>query len=630
MPRYKITFLPSGKTAEIERGQTLLEAAEKASLSVRSDCGGDGTCGKCRLRVKSGEVDSVPTHLLPLREGKSGWVLACLSRPRSDVTVEVPPEAIREDKHRDDASRRFRDWEEDTVPSRDLDPLAASLPLSLPPPTLSDNLGDRERIVRALRSAARAPDVQVPADLIRNLPSLVRNNNWEAAAVVARVGKSLRLLDLRAKAAAGKAFGAAIDIGTTTVVVHLVDLATGRTAAAEADYNSQIPFGDDVIKRIIRSEEEGGEKLAAAVRGDLNRLIERGAKATGIGREEIVAAIVAGNTTMTSLFCGFDPRWIRREPYIPPATEISPFPAREAGLLIAERALLYLVPGVASWVGGDITAGVLHSGLHRSEDLALLVDIGTNGEIAVGNREWILCCSCSAGPAFEGSGIACGMRAGPGAIDRCDLGGGGEPSLRTIGGEKPVGICGSGLLDLVSELFRSGRIGREGKLDPDPPRVREGESGLEFLVSEAGNNGTGRDIVVTQADIDNLLRAKAAIYAGISVLLKAVKLSLSDVKRLYISGGFGNYLNVRRAICLGLLPDLPPEKIVFIGNGSLRGAKRILLSRRAEEESRRIAGMMTYFELSADNRFMDEFSAAMFIPHTDVERFPSCGKTRRV
>jgi uncharacterized 2Fe-2S/4Fe-4S cluster protein (DUF4445 family) len=632
MTRHKITFLPSGKTAEVEDGQTLLQAAEQASLSIRSDCGGDGTCGKCRLRVISGEADSLPTPLLPPREGKKGWVLACLSRPRSDVTVEIPREAIRDKKHREETSRRFRDWEEETIPAAELDPLAASLTLSLPAPTLSDNLGDRERLVRAVRKATRAKNVTIPLDLLRSLPSRLRENSWEAAAVVAHTVTGLRVLDIRPKSDAGKAFGAAIDIGTTTVVVHLVDLATGKTVAAEAEYNSQIAFGDDVIKRIIRSEEDGVEKLAAAVRGDLNRLIERGAKAAGIETKEIVAAIAAGNTTMISLFCGLDPRWIRREPYIPPATDIPPFPARKIGLLIAENALLYLVPGVASWVGGDITAGVLHSGLYRSEDLALLVDIGTNGEIAVGNREWLLSCSCSAGPAFEGSGIACGMRAGPGAIDRFDLADDGVPSFRTIQKVKPTGICGSGLLDLASELFRTGLLGREGRLNASvgAGRIREGEAGPEYLVSEAAKNGTERDIVVTQADIDNLIRAKAAIYAGISVLLKAVNLSLPDVKRLYISGGFGNYLNIRHAICLGLLPDLPPEKITFIGNGSVRGAKRILLSRAAADGARRIARMMTYFELSADGHFMDEFSAAMFIPHTNVELFPSCRKACNV
>ncbi|MCX6348359.1 MAG: ASKHA domain-containing protein [Candidatus Aureabacteria bacterium] len=570
MTRYKIIFLPAGKTAEVEEGETLLQAAEKASVPVRSDCGGDGTCGKCRLRVVNGKAPSSPSSLLSDDDRKKGWVLACRTPVRSDITVEVPPESRREKKHREETSRRFRDWSEETIPLKEIDPLVRKFSLSLPPPSLSDNLGDRERLVREIRKATRAKVVEVPLPVLRALAAVLRSNSWEVVATVARKESSLEILAVEGKATAKKAYGAAIDIGTTTVVVHLVDLAAGKTVAAEAEFNSQIAFGEDVIKRIIRCEEAGVTKLAA----------------------------------------------------------VPSVPAREAGLMIAAGALLYSVPGIASWVGGDITAGVLHSGMHRSEDLALLVDIGTNGEIAVGNSEWLLACSCSAGPAFEGSGIACGTRAGAGAIDRFDFANDRSPTFRTIREEKPTGICGSGLIDLLSELFRTGHLGRDGRLNPssDTKRIRMGEAGLEFVVAKAGESGGGRDIVLTQADIDNLIRAKAAVYAGISVLLKAVNLAPSDLKRLYISGGFGNYLNIRRAICLGLLPDLPPERIVFIGNGSVRGAKRILLSRRAESEAREIAKMMTYFELSADNRFMEEFAAAMFLPHTNVELFPSCKK----
>jgi uncharacterized 2Fe-2S/4Fe-4S cluster protein (DUF4445 family) len=329
---------------------------------------------------------------------------------------------------------------------------------------------------------------------------------------------------------------------------------------------------------------------------------------------------------MISLVLNLPPDRIRREPYIPPATDPPAGPAAEAGLEISGTGLLECVPGIASWVGGDITAGILASQMERSPALCLLVDIGTNGEIVLGSREWLLACSCSAGPAFEGSGVSCGMRAAPGAIDKVDLAAGGGFKYRCVAGNPPAGICGSGLLDLVHELFRAGILGRDGRFDRDRAgkRLRQTDDGLRFILVPAGEGAAPKDIYISQADIDNLVRAKAAIYAGISLLLRSVSIPAADIRRVYISGGFGNYLNIRRAVCLGLLPDLPEERIQFIGNGAVRGAKMALLSRAARQAARRVAGSTTYFELSTDPAFMDEYTSALFIPHTNIELFPSC------
>ena len=441
-------------------------------------------------------------------------------------------------------------------------------------------------------------------------------------------GDTAEVIRLHGGNAVGHNCGLAVDIGTTTVVAHLVDLNTGLTLDAAAVYNSQIAFGEDVIKRIIRSEEDGTELLAKAVRQDINGLIEKLCLQTGRKADSIYALICAGNSTMISLFLGITPRNIRREPYIPPLTDPPFLRAGECGIKIRKNAPLYCVPGIAGWVGGDITAGVLASGMDRSDELSLFIDIGTNGEIVVGNREWRLACSCSAGPAFEGSGISAGSRAVPGAIEKVDLKDPETVEFRTIGGERAAGICGSGLLDLVAELFRVGLLERDGRFNPGihSERIRREDDETRFVVVPTEKGGNGKEISISQADIDNLIRAKAAVYAGILVLLKAVDLDLNSIKRIYVSGGFGNYLDIGRAICIGLLPDIPREKITFIGNGSVRGAKMILLSRQARKHARGIAEATTYFELSTDNTFMDEYTRAMFLPHTDVENFPRCKK----
>ncbi len=632
MTLHTITFLPSGIKAKVPAGTTILAAAEQADVNLNPVCGGEGTCGKCRVLVVTGKVTAPATTLLTAEEARGGNVLSCQAIIHSDLTVEVSEgtAALQSPEGREETSGRFRDAGDFNLAGTDFpfQPLVRNIPLSLSPPTLEDHLDDLARLFRGIRQATGITLPAVPLPILKELPVLLRDAGWKVTATLADWGDTAELIRLHRGATREHNCGIAVDIGTTTVVAHLVDLDTGRTLDAAAAYNSQIKFGEDVIKRIIRSEEDGIEPLTEAVRNDINSLIERLCTQTGRDPESVYAFICAGNSTMISLFLGITPRNIRREPYIPPLADPPFLRAGECGIRIRKNAPLYCVPGIAGWVGGDITAGILASGLDQSEKLSLLIDIGTNGEIVVGNSEWRLACSCSAGPAFEGSGMSSGCRAVQGAIDKIDLKDKEDVEYRTIAGQPPVGICGSGLLDLISELFRVGLLGRDGRFDPAAwsSRIRRDDGEIRFIVVPPERTATGKEISISQADIDNLIRAKAAVYAGILVLLKAVDLDTDDIERVYVSGGFGNYLNIDRAICIGLLPDISREKITFIGNGSVRGCKMILLSREARERAPRIADATTYFELSTDNAFMDEYTRAMFLPHTDVEDFPSCNK----
>lgn len=627
MRLFAVNFLPSGTTVAVEEGTTLLKAAERAGVYLNSICGGEGTCGKCRVKILSGETREPATALLSDEELAQGIRLACRSSVHSYLIVEVPGETadLKSARGLAEACRRFSDQGEIDFTGTGLvfDPPVVTLPLSLPPPTLEDNRDDLERLARDVRRQTGLGEITAAPALLPLIPRILREADWKVTAAVNRKENRGEVLTLHPAQNSPPAAGVAVDIGTTTVAAHLVDLASGKTLSSAATYNSQIAAGEDVIQRIISSEENGVDGLTAAIRGDINDLIGKLTREAGIATENILAVTAAGNSTMLALLLGITPREIRREPYVAPLAAPPTLRAVTIGLQVHENAVLDCVPGIAGWVGGDITAGILASGLAQSEQLSLLIDIGTNGEIVVGNRDWMLTCSCSAGPAFEGSGITSGCRAVAGAIERFTIDGTGEVILETIGGEPPIGICGSGLLDAVAELFRVRILGRDGRFSSDHQSDRlifEDGRGT-FTVVPASESGHGRPIVITQADIDNLIRAKAAIYAGVAILLKAVNLEVGMLERVLISGGFGRYIDVERARSIGLLPTIAPEKISFIGNGSLRGAKLFLLSQKARTAAAGIAANATYLELSTNHNFMEEYQRAMFLPHTDVEKF---------
>ncbi|NUQ61221.1 MAG: DUF4445 domain-containing protein [Pirellulales bacterium] len=642
MSSYRVRFQPEGALATVEEGQRLLDAARSANVYVGAICGGDGTCGKCRLVVREGDVTGESTDFLTADEIRHGYVLACQVTPQSDVVVEVPPESrlsgyvgISED------SDRFSDFSgrvAEPVPEEP-DPLIRKLYVTLREPTLEDPLADQERLLAAIERE-RAGPWQMGLKVVRELPRVVRrfeakrtswNWRWDGR-VTATVGlrKDVgEILAVEAGDTSGRNFGLALDVGTTTVVAHLVDLNSAVTCEAAAKYNSQIKFGGDVISRINYARlTGGGEALHRAIIEDIDTLIDDLVRRAKVGRGEIHCVVAAGNTAMVHFLLGLEADLIRLAPFVPAAAAPPPLRAAEVGIRIHPRGLLYTLPAVGSYVGGDITAGVLACGMHRREELALLIDIGTNGEVVLGNRDFLVACSASAGPAFEGGAVSCGMRAGAGAIDHVRIG---RDTLavfsRTIDGRSPVGVCGTGLIDALAEMSLAGLVDRGGRFrterSPDCfcRGAEDGRPGFRLVNSR--RSGGGRDIVVTQCDVENLIRTKGAIYAAVDSLVESLGLSLTDIRKVYIAGGFGNRLDLESCVAIGLLPDLPVDRFRFIGNGSITGAKLAMLSHRLLEEAHLLRSRITYQELMADPAYMERFTSACFLPHTDLSRFPS-------
>lgn len=607
------------KTIDINAGENLYEALKKNSIFLVAPCGGKGTCGKCTVRIIDGKFDCKNYGRLEQKDRVEGMVLACQTTAKTDITIEIPRQSrlILGGKI---ASAAFKEpvayLKSYDV---DIDPIVKRIFLELPPPSIDDNLSDLERLKRALMDI-ELENIDFSYELAATLKETLRNGNWN---VMLSYVKS-EALSLFLQSECSRRYGIAVDIGTTTVVVYLVDMVRGEIVDIGSTYNSQTRYGDDVITRIVFATEGGGlSDLRNAVVSDINTIVDSMSARHGISSCEIDAAVLSGNTTMSQMFWSLDPETIREEPYIPTINNYPMWKAKTAGLSINPQSPVYTSPCVASYVGGDIATGILASKMHRNKEIALFMDIGTNAEIVIGNNEWMMTAACSAGPCFEGGGIKHGMRATPGAIESIKIDSSNfEPAIGIIGDSSPVGICGSGMIDAIVEMFKTGIINQKGVFVPEKTnRIREGEEGLEYLLYS--DNTLNRDIVLTQVDIENLIRAKAAIFAGVTLLLKEVGLTLDTIEKVYIAGGFGNSLNVEKARMLGMIPDLPEEKYVFLGNTSIIGAYLALMSDKLRDELEDIASKMTYIELSVVAGYMDEYTSAMFIPHTDLNNFPS-------
>ena len=628
-----ITFLPDNKTVVVETGQTLMEAASAAGLSISSVCGGEGICGKCRVRVQAGSVASSPNLFLSAQDEEQGIVLACQSQVQGDVTVEVPPES-RNGHVAKLVTEAVAHFERAQKPEEKRsgfphDPLVRKLLLELPAPSGSDNICDQDRVLRALSRDRSLPSVHLGLNALRELPTLLRQSDWKVTAWLGYADDRLEVIGFEPGDTTWSNLAVAVDIGTTTLAAHLIDVNASETLGAVTKYNSQARYGADVISRIMYAGTKARlRELRAAVVGDINELIAALAKGAGVRPQAVGYVLCAGNTTMTHLLLGLDPSQIRRDPYVPLATHPPTIRAREIGVRIHPCGLLSVLPSVSSYVGGDVVADVLMAGMTETEEVSLLIDLGTNGELVLGNSEWLLCASASAGPAFEGGGITCGMHATEGAIEWIRLGARAELlDCGVIGGGRPLGLCGSGIIDAVGELLRAGCIDRRGRFIADAcgQRLREGDSGdREFVLFSAADTAGTRDIVITEADISNLIHSKGSIYMASECLLEYVGLGFEDLSRVYIAGGFGSHLKIDKAIEIGLLPDIDRQRFQYIGNGSVQGATAALLSRPARRYlQEKIAGSMTYLELSTYHKYMNEYSSCLFLPHTDIEKFPS-------
>jgi len=638
MENFKITFFPDNKTVSVKKDTTILSAAISAGAYINSSCGGDGVCGHCKVILKKGKVFSQSTGILSPEEKSQGIHLACLSAIQSDCEVEVPPNS-RVNFEKDDFERSGLKKRgvyaqvEEIQPSLSASsgefmdhPLTRKIYLELPQPGLEDKISDLERIYRQVKRLANVEILETSLVNIRTLGELLRDADWKITVTIATRYNGAEIILIEPSDTSARNFGIGFDIGTTTLSGQLVDLNTKKILGTKAAYNKQASFGADVITRIVYAREPDGlTKLHAAVCAGMNEIIHELASSHQVDLNDVTCIICAGNTTMMHLLLRIDPTFIRKEPYVPTANFLPISRAADAGIQINPHGLLYCISGVASYVGADVTSGVLSSQLYKQKELCLLIDIGTNGEIVLGNQDFMVACAASAGPAFEGSGVACGMRAARGAIEEVKISPAAkELSYKTIANESPRGICGSGYIDLISQMLSAGVLDKDGKIKAiEHPRIRQMDLGREFVVVFKAESQTGEDIVITETDIDNLKRAKAAIYAAASILVKHMGLEFANVSQVIIAGGFGTSIRMESAIKIGLLPDLPREHFNFVGNSSLAGACESLLSLDALRKCDEIAKKITYFELSTEGAYMEEYMAALFFPHTDLTKFPS-------
>ncbi len=632
---HTVTFQPHNKTVDVLSGTTVLRAAMEAGIHINASCGGEGVCGKCRVIQEKGEIHGGVTERLSEEDIKKGYRMACYSGITSDVTIRIPIESAIDAGELSALSpprctAKVQHIDIDSLKEQGLfiNPVKKTY-LELPPPASGDNVSDIGRIIRALKEKADWHKLEFTVPVIREIPDILRENDFKVTATLVRPvrdnGKT-RVTNIQPGDTTAENYAIAMDIGTTTIYGQLVNLTTGKIIAEKGLLNSQISYGEDVISRIIFAEKgDGLERLQQTVLKTVNEILDAIFKESGGDRDNVSTITIAGNTTMTQLLLGINPRYIRRAPYVPAATLYPPFLAESIGIELNEHTIALLYPQISSYVGGDIVAGIMGSGLYRTEELTLYMDIGTNAEIVIGNKDWLACAACSAGPAFEGGGVEFGMRAVKGAIedfliDPISL----EPMIVTIGNASPKGICGSGLITMLAVMFELGVLENNGKFNRDihTERLRKRNDVWEYVVVWQKDSQIDRDISLSEVDIDNLIRAKAAIYSGCETLLEEVGLTMDMIEHIILAGGFGSYIDLEKSMTIGLLPEIDPSKVTYLGNGSLLGARMSSLTNRIRKDVVEVTKKMTNFELSETPSYMDNYIAAMFFPHTDVNRFP--------
>ena len=624
-------------TATAAPGETLLETARAANVAIDAPCSGNGSCGKCRVKLLEGSVEGLQTSHITDEDYAAGWRLSCASKVTSDVTVLVPDIASAYQSRMKTAD--LSTGEEIAIFTRlEEDLKAAGVAFSndfvetevvMEEPTLEDTMPDTERLTLALQDALGCQEVRLSYPAVHKLAAVLRQSGFRVTAAGTLHDGVMQVMDLRPFDAPQPMCGLAIDIGTTTVSAVLMDLKTGKLLAKGSGGNGQIRYGADVINRIVEQGRPGGvERLQKAiVEETLQPLTRALCRSAGVEAERILRCCVASNTTMNHLLLGVDADPVRMEPYIPTFFHWDGLKASDIRLIANPDARVVLAPNIGSYGGGDITAGTLTSRIWDKDEFSLFIDLGTNGEIVFGNRDFMMSCACSAGPAFEGGDISCGMRATDGAveavtIDRETL----EPVLSIVGkpGQKPVGICGSGIIDVIAELYRTSAISAKGHFVRENRRILRDEHGMgRYVLAFGSESETGREIAITEVDIECFIRAKGAIFSAIHIMLSSLDMDVSVLEHIYVAGGIGSGINMDNAVRIGMFPDVDRELFTYIGNSSLAGAYALTLSTAAEEKVQQLASNMTYLELSTEPRYMEEFVAACFLPHTDRELFPS-------
>ena len=633
----KVTFQIENSApvaAECNAGDNLLELARRANVAIDAPCSGNGSCGKCRIKLIEGELETIPSRHISEAEFAEGWRLSCNCKVMSDCVVFVPDiaSAYRSRMKTADLSSPqeiaiFEEAKANLLGSGiDFSNNFRSLVVSMAEPTLDDTMPDNERITWAIREALGVERVEIPFRVMKKLASTLRAFRWTVCVKGQLREHVFRCMEICAPEDTS-IVGCAIDIGTTTVTMALTDLESGKLLAKGSSGNGQIRYGADVINRIIQQGKDGGAKKLqdAIVKETLNPILASLCQTAGIRPDSILRLSIGANTTMNHLLLGVDAEPVRMEPYIPSFFGWDGLKVGDLRLVANPMADVVLAPNIGSYVGGDITAGTLASCIWDKDEMSLFIDLGTNGEIVFGNRDFLMSCACSAGPAFEGGDISCGMRATDGAIeaavvDKDTM----EPTFTVIGGGKIVGICGSGIIDIISELYRCGIINAKGLFSREGRRVRRDEHGMgRYVLAFENESETGREVSINEVDIDNFIRAKGAIYSAIDILLQSVDMTPECIDKVYVAGGIGSGINMKNAVNIGMFPDVELEKFHYIGNSSLTGAYAMVMSDMAIEKCAEVAANMTYLELSTYPGYMDSFVAACFIPHTDRNLFPN-------
>ena len=626
MKKYTVQFLPFEIEVAVEGGASLLDTIRQANLPMKTSCGGEGTCGECYVKILKGAVSKDAVKRLPTDIASQGFVLACQTKIEENLIVQLP--------HFDELTIQSVTESDYFIQNKDnisgvyeVNPAVRKISLKLDPPSLENNYSDLKRLEIKLSEKLGPMEWKCTHFVLQKLARTLRQNPYNVNCILFSSGLENSIIDVVPSSEDKRVLGIACDIGTSTVALHLVDLTDGAVLSTASSYNQQIKCGEDVISRINYARKpERLKELHRLVIKTINHLIHKAANTARVSYADIYHGSFSGNTTMTHLFLDCDPRYIREDPYVPTFNLPPIVLAESLGLDMFRESRIFCAPAVGSYVGGDITAGILSTPmLTTSEDISLLIDAGTNGELVIGNKDWMMTCACSAGPAFEGSGIHCGMPASDGAIESVKLNKEKGPDFRTINDIKPKGLCGSGLVDLLSELFMHGFIDRSGKFISNKTKghLKDTEEGPAFLILHGKDTFWGNDLVITENEIASLIRTKGAVFSACRLLIKNIGIDFNTIANVYIAGGFGRHLDVENAIRIGLLPDLDRHKFHYVGNSSLLGALLVLMSDRNREKMLNLAEKMTYLELNTEPRYMNEYTGALFLPHTELELFPT-------
>jgi uncharacterized 2Fe-2S/4Fe-4S cluster protein (DUF4445 family) len=607
---FQVQFQPLGKRVSVPAGTTVLEATRQAGINLTSACGGEGNCGQCQIVLHNGAVTPLTpdeTFFISENDLQHGYRLACSTRILGDLNVHLPKDSLI-------TGQRLQ--VESNLREISPDPLVRALPVTLAPPDLEDTRSDLTRLVEGLQEQHGLKDLRAGWAVIQSLPPSLREAGWNVAAF-------LRDQEILAVLPAGqRPLGLAVDLGTTKIAAFLVDLETGEGLASGGAPNPQISYGEDVISRLNYAHRNpgGGQLLAEKVRLTLDEMLGSLLQQAGAGPEQVAEACLVGNTAMIHLLLELPTRQLAMAPFVAAFNSALDLPASSLGLHMAPGATVHFPPFIGGFVGSDHVAMLLASDLDQSARVTLGLDIGTNTEISLRlpDSPTLTAVSCASGPAFEGAHIRDGMRAASGAIEKVRFNAG-SLELTTIDDEPAVGLCGSGILDTIAALYHSGYLNKSGRIQRREPLVRSGSLGAEFLLVPAARSGSGRDIVLTQQDVNEIQLAKGAIQAGLNVLLEATHTPPEAVQEVVVAGAFGSFLNIQNAIEIGLFPHLPNAQYRQVGNAAALGARWILISRAARLRAQEIARRTHYLELTAYPKFKRQFALAMLFPENEME-----------